>query len=296
MSRDATSARLPIAILSQTRDRHALVELSHLPWWVSVVLAGLVFVVARWAVPAVAGSRPTLAAIAHAIASHAHWLAAIFLLPVPFALLHTARRKRLLAAQPSLDRINALSWQEFEHLVAEAYRRRGYRVRERGGSGADGGIDLELRAKDKTLVVQCKRWNVQAVGVERVRELYGAMVGEQAHGAIVVTSGRYTPDAIEFARDKPIKLVDGGELVELLKAVQGTRYASEKARVRRTESPVITTAEGPITCPQCGSSMVRRVARQGANAGGEFWGCTRFPACRGTRPLALERVTYADRK
>ena len=46
-----------------------------------------------------------------------------------------------------------------------------------------------------------------------VRQLYGAMVGEEAHAAIFVTSGSYTPDAIAFAHDKPIKLVDGRELV-----------------------------------------------------------------------------------
>ena len=38
------------------------------------------------------------------------------------------------------------------------------------------------------------------------------------------------------------------------------------------------------TCPLCGGSMVRRTARSGSNAGGQFWGCTRFPECRGTRP------------
>ena len=86
-----------------------------------------------------------------------------------------------------------MTWQEFEQLVAEAYRRQGYRVAERGGGGADGGIDLELRTKDKTLVVQCKRWKTRSIGVELVRELYGAMTGEQAHAAIFVTSGNYTP-------------------------------------------------------------------------------------------------------
>jgi restriction system protein len=37
-------------------------------------------------------------------------------------------------------------------------------------------------------------------------------------------------------------------------------------------------------CPACGASMVRRVAKKGGNAGEAFWGCTRFPQCRGTRP------------
>ena len=34
-------------------------------------------------------------------------------------------------------------------------------------------------------------------------------------------------------------------------------------------------------CPKCGRPMVRRTARRGANANGEFWGCSEFPRCRG---------------
>lgn len=46
-----------------------------------------------------------------------------------------------------------------------------------------------------------------------------------------------------------------------------------------------TTTLGSATadpvCPRCSSPMVRRIAKSGENAGKEFWGCTRFPACRG---------------
>lgn len=37
------------------------------------------------------------------------------------------------------------------------------------------------------------------------------------------------------------------------------------------------------SCPKCGSSMVRRKAKSGANAGNTFWGCSQYPACRGIR-------------
>lgn len=37
------------------------------------------------------------------------------------------------------------------------------------------------------------------------------------------------------------------------------------------------------SCPNCGSSMVRRTAKSGANAGNSFWGCSQYPACRGVR-------------
>lgn len=39
-------------------------------------------------------------------------------------------------------------------------------------------------------------------------------------------------------------------------------------------------------CPNCGSRMVKRTARSGPNAGGQFWGCPRYPSCRGIRSLA----------
>lgn len=48
-----------------------------------------------------------------------------------------------------------------------------------------------------------------------------------------------------------------------------------------TPSPAL---HGNPTCPQCGSTMVRRIAKRGRNRGGSFWGCSRFPRCRGTRP------------
>lgn len=52
----------------------------------------------------------------------------------------------------------------------------------------------------------------------------------------------------------------------------------------RTVSPPPSTSSSAPTCPQCGSSMVRRLARRGRNSGNYFWGCPRFPRCRGTRP------------
>ena len=46
-------------------------------------------------------------------------------------------------------------------------------------------------------------------------------------------------------------------------------------------------SRGPAApgCPKCGSAMVKRKARQGASAGQQFWGCSQYPACRGTRAL-----------
>ncbi|MBN9506676.1 MAG: topoisomerase DNA-binding C4 zinc finger domain-containing protein [Altererythrobacter sp.] len=37
------------------------------------------------------------------------------------------------------------------------------------------------------------------------------------------------------------------------------------------------------SCPRCGSPMRRRTARRGSRAGRQFWGCSRYPGCTGTR-------------
>jgi len=39
----------------------------------------------------------------------------------------------------------------------------------------------------------------------------------------------------------------------------------------------------PPSCPDCGSAMVRRVAKRKPYKGNVFWGCSRYPACRGLR-------------
>ncbi len=49
--------------------------------------------------------------------------------------------------------------------------------------------------------------------------------------------------------------------------------------------PSQTAASGTPSCPICGSRMRYRTARRGARAGRPFWGCSRFPTCRGTRNI-----------
>ena len=50
--------------------------------------------------------------------------------------------------------------------------------------------------------------------------------------------------------------------------------------------PKPMSSEPATACPVCGAAMAKRLAKKGANAGQEFWGCSRYPQCRGTRPIA----------
>lgn len=202
---------------------------------------------------------------------------------VPIALLIGAamsfvrRRRRSelhqsVAGDPSRDALERMSWREFEGLTAEVFRRKGFRVVERGGGGADGGVDIELHAGKDKYLVQCKQWKVAKVGVATVRELYGVMAAEAAVGGFVVTSGEFTAEAKKFAEGRAIELVSTETVLRMVEETAGNR------------SSVVGSAAAEPRCPRCGGAMVERVN----NAGSPFWGCSRYPSCRGTRSALRE--------
>lgn len=179
---------------------------------------------------------------------------------------------REVARDPRREALEKMSWREFEGLAAETFRRKGYRVVERGGDGPDGGVDLELYMGHDKYLVQCKQWKVAKVGVATVRELYGVMTAERAVGGFVVASGEFTDDARSFAEGRSIQLVATQSLLSLI---------GNNASAVSPEQPKQAVAEP--ACPKCGSAMVQRTAKKGDLSGSKFWGCSRFPACRGIR-------------
>ncbi len=60
---------------------------------------------------------------------------------------------------------------------------------------------------------------------------------------------------------------------------------SERLAAARLEHRRQHPAPAAITCPLCGQPMVVRTAHRGARAGSQFWGCSAYPDCTGTRPL-----------
>jgi restriction system protein len=129
-----------------------------------------------------------------------------------------ATRLKRLHSQEEVHHLHELTWRQFEQLVADAYKAKGYRVEERGGS-ADGGIDLLMRAPTGELVaVQCKRWKEWQVGAPRIREFVGAMTQERIDRGIFITSGRFSRPAQEAGTKMGIQLLDGSDLLELIKS------------------------------------------------------------------------------
>ena len=119
-----------------------------------------------------------------------------------------------LAYSHTLDQLHALSPAEFEEYVAQLFRKKGYKVALRGGSG-DKGVDLELQqAGGRRAIVQCKRYR-RPVGPEVVRELFGTLVHERVSHAFLVTTADISNSARVWAQDKPMTLIDGNLLAQV---------------------------------------------------------------------------------
>lgn len=263
--------------------------LRYTPWWVGPTLAAIVFVTLQWALPYFVGQGSdggsTLPIDPGVFFSRvgvilAPFAAGVVLLLWAFALAAKWQDARRLDTQRDIDTIRELPWREFELLLAEAFRRQGYKVRETAG-GADGGIDLELHRDGEHVVVQCKQWRRDRVGVKLVRELHGIAAGVGADRSIFVTSGGYTREARSFAGTVGMELIDGERLQALVAEVQRQGVAAGAAG---EPAPVIEPPENPL-CPRCAQPMVKRTAWRGKRTGEVFWGCSAFPACRGTRQV-----------
>jgi restriction system protein len=172
-----------------------------------------------------------------------------------------------------------MSWQHFELLVGDYFKQRGFEIDERGGGLPDGGIDLIARRGTDEYVIQCKQWKAIRVGVVPVRELYGVVAARRAAGGFFVTSGSFTAEAIQFAKGLSIELIDGEKLASSIAQHRQAKTVTEAATVNFR-----SIASGVPSCPRCEAKMVMRTARTGPHPGDQFWGCTRFPACGGTRP------------
>ena len=116
----------------------------------------------------------------------------------------------------------AMHWEDFEHLVRELFEiefaRNGGEVRVTQAS-RDGGVDAIVFDPDPLrggkIVIQAKRYT-NTVGVSAVRDLYGTVINEGANSGILITTSDYGHDSYEFAKNKPLKLLNGGHLLALL--------------------------------------------------------------------------------
>lgn len=208
--------------------------IARMPWWVGVVLALVSWAALHWmattALPAPSRAGPGLQNVAQPFARGLatllqYVLPSVFLFGAGMSAWFRYRHHRNYLevssdhGQAALER---LSWREFENLVAEFFRRKGFMVEQRGGRAPDGGVDLVARIGEDRYLVQCKHWRVQRVGVAVVREICGVAAAEGAAGVFVVTSGTFTDEARKFVRENriDIELISGSRLRQMIQGLE----------------------------------------------------------------------------
>ncbi|WP_319549516.1 restriction endonuclease [Desulfogranum marinum] len=264
------------------------------PWWVGGALALFsYFLLHSFATKEfqVAGQDIGQAmgrGMVHGIATIGQYiLPALFVFGAVASLVSNSKRNKLYGeVTASKKTLSDISWQQFEVLIGEHFRREGYLVKETG-PGADGGVDLVLRKGGGKYLVQCKHWKAYKVGVKPVRELLGVMASSGAAGGYVIASGQFTRDAVKFAEENNIELLGGESLKRILGAKGAVPVQSHNVPKHEPAlSNEVSSAKVEPVCPKCGSPMVLRTAKKGSRAGQQFWGCFTFPTCRSTRPVS----------
>jgi restriction system protein len=177
--------------------------LSGQPWWLTLLVALLIFSVMQFVFPPLA---PFIA--------------------LPFALVAGYLAWRQMRAGPSVnveERLKALRempWENFSLIVSESYRRQGYTIEESKSAA----FDFKLAKKGQITLVQCRRWKVNQVGAGPVRDLVNAIEKHDAFNGVCISAGEFSANARETAAGRPITLLNGAALAQLVGSLEKKRW------------------------------------------------------------------------
>lgn len=227
--------------MSERRKTGFVASMADRPWWIGVALAVLAYLFMRFGFGALMPPSRTAQAVAEGMAQIAWVFALPFLFAAVVSLLRSLLRGRRRDRKASLVTLRILPRHRFELLVGEAFGREGYVVEARGSRAPEGEVDLELWRDGRKSIVICRHWQARQIGISLIRELNGVMRYERADEAIFLSSGNYTHDAWQFAQGKPLRLIDGEGLLNLLAGVEDVTRA-EAGHVQSRIEPRIGPA------------------------------------------------------
>lgn len=179
------------------------------------------------------------------------------------------------------DLFGALSSKEFEQLIQKIFVWRGYSIVEEN----ENNIDLTLKKDNEITFVQFYQWQQNSVEVSSIEYIFSAMESYEVKRGVVVSTGIFSEEVIEFAVGKKILLINGNDLSQMVEALMSSESGMIENETKHDSNEQNKleeqTDEIEPLCPICNSKMIKRTAKKGRNAGNTFWGCSQFPNCRG---------------
>jgi len=89
-----------------------------------------------------------------------------------------------------------------------------------------------------------------------------------------------------YIKSKNTPVLNESQVMEIVSKIEqgmlARSFKTNREHARHVKN-IVSEKENnnnPI-CPKCGASMVLRETKKGQNIGKKFWGCTKFPQCRG---------------
>ena len=166
--------------------------------------------------------------------------------------LNRGARAKVDTTQWTPELLKQLERRRFEELCAALY-----------GQGAE-------RA---SIVVQCQPWNAYRVGIKPVHGLLAGMAAANSAEGVLVTPGKFTQEARDFARkQKTISLIDGTDLLAKIAALVP----------EQSLSLLRFATQGDFLTPTCPTCAIKMIPRQSTTHGRKYWGCRNYPSCKHT--------------
>ena len=178
-------------------------------------------------------------------------------------------------ADHTFDYLKELDDAEFDKLIVMVFKQRGYAVSTKDECKQES-VDLILKMNGETTYIQYKHWREYEVDVAVLEDFDAVMEAESISHGIVITTGLFTQDALEYSHGKHLLLINGIDLSQMIEVLATSSNDEEQIEEVEDEMPELE----PL-CPICSREMIKRTAKKGKNAGNTFWGCSQFPNCRG---------------
>ncbi|MBU0973058.1 MAG: NERD domain-containing protein [Proteobacteria bacterium] len=110
-------------------------------------------------------------------------------------------------------------------------------------------------------------------------------VGDVTFKTKMPANVNYPRGYLNFIKSKNEILLSQEEVKKAIQSIELGRfersYKTNREHVKHVKK-IVHEKQNKKSCSKCGSEMVLRTAKNGANAGEKFWGCSRFPKCRVT--------------
>ncbi len=196
-----------------------------------------------------------------------------------------SRMRSLVRSLTTVDAVNHMSPGEVHDLVVAALLRRGWHMSDDlpGGAPADVVVMTSDRVRRAIFFLTTR----DPISAANVRELESQIRGRAR--ALLVSAGRYGPEAIVCARQIGVELVDGQGVLTLMTELRGEAKAfgplpaptfvwEDEVLAGHVQRPAMNSAgaNSERQCPDCGSSM-----KAHQNSTTRYWACSRFPDCSG---------------